>query len=787
MKLFVENWRNHLQEQELNKLRTQILNEITQKEYKYIKDWMANAPEEAYSFNSLFNGKKRIAVPINLNPATGPIGDLLKFFADGGWQANFNDSTLSKETEKTIPKGPRAGEKIKQVKKIRIGKELQRVLALYEKLAKGVIQYTRTRMKGDIKGAEEISKDNQKIRQQMAFEYPTFEAEESTPPSRAVETLKHMVKFWNTKSEYYRQNPDAAFDKRNSFVTILSRHPVDVVRMSDINNIKSCHSRKGGYFECAVAESRGHGPIAYLVSRPDFENHFNVDLSTTDPTQVDLDQEGEEIFDDPERQIKGMLPIGRIRLRKFIGPEGIQLAVPEAKTYAPRPYEDAMGQTQKAAPPGFLRAVADWALKNQRDVVPDPNKLNPKEWKRHGGSYQDTQDGALFAKMFKSLLSPEKYRKLKKYGNTKHVLEPEAKIKAAMQKVSIPDKINALQNQADHRLKGYPWKAPANEKTVGFKIDHKFEKNMDISYGVDMFFNLEKLFGPPQQKLNEDKNGWQNYNPEVSKAMLNILPGPWREFQRNEINKEGVWHARVEKSFLSDDETGERSMRYFENFVHQVFEVYRMLEKNLATLRNELVNEGLITFGMESALPLLKGYKWLRVGADTQRNLLSVFLRNTKPYTHRSLIDDTLNDKQKSLISSLYTEKLAGKLIPQFTKKLKELGLPPSIMSPGPDLLDMGEYEVGPRFHLDFNYEDVQQVPLIMKFLKMLDSEGFQYGINDKLIDAWKETIQELIQKYGSVDQYANFGATPPRNENLTKNKVSDKMLFESWRRYLYR
>ena len=103
-----------------------------------------------------------------------------------------------------------------------------------------------------------------------------------------------------------------------------------------MNNISSCHSRGGGYFQCAVAESRGHGPIAYLVPRKEFERHFGVDLSETDPTEVDIDAGDEEIFEDGERGVRGIRPEGRVRLRKFVSNEdGRMIAAPERRTYAP--------------------------------------------------------------------------------------------------------------------------------------------------------------------------------------------------------------------------------------------------------------------------------------------------------------------------------------------------------------------------------------------------------------------------------------------------------------------
>ena len=82
MKKLFESWRQHLEEQELNELRSSVLNEISQLDYEKIKNWMANAPDEAYSFNNLFNGKKRVAIPLDVEPAEGPISEIILLFKD---------------------------------------------------------------------------------------------------------------------------------------------------------------------------------------------------------------------------------------------------------------------------------------------------------------------------------------------------------------------------------------------------------------------------------------------------------------------------------------------------------------------------------------------------------------------------------------------------------------------------------------------------------------------------------------------------------------------------------
>jgi rRNA processing protein Gar1 len=120
---FVKAWRKHLQESDDNEaLRRKVLNEISEYDYEYIKDWMSNAPDEAYSFNNLFKGKKRIAITPPPSPAKGPIGNIVRFFNDNGYEIDFKDSVVTKDVTTVIPKGPRAGEKVTKKQKTRIGK-----------------------------------------------------------------------------------------------------------------------------------------------------------------------------------------------------------------------------------------------------------------------------------------------------------------------------------------------------------------------------------------------------------------------------------------------------------------------------------------------------------------------------------------------------------------------------------------------------------------------------------------------------------------------------------------
>ena len=116
----------------------------------------------------------------------------------------------------------------------------------------------------------------------------TIEKTEKTTMSKAIVKLAkqgairdELVKWWQKKQTFYTQDKDgygdieAIFERRyegDNWRVIVSRHPVDVLRMSDIGQISSCHREGTEYFKCAVEESRGNGLIAYMVETEDLDN-----------------------------------------------------------------------------------------------------------------------------------------------------------------------------------------------------------------------------------------------------------------------------------------------------------------------------------------------------------------------------------------------------------------------------------------------------------------------------------------------------------------------------------
>ena len=168
-------------------------------------------------------------------------------------------------------------------------------------------------------------------------------------------------------------------ENMGKYTIVLSRAPIDVLRMSDVGNITSCHSEGGQYFQCAIAEAKRGGPIAFVVK--------TKDLNKLSEEEFQFD----EIFADEERKVKGIDPISRLRIRRYVNNDtGDSIGIPETRIYG-------------SNIAGFYNTVRDF-LKDKQ--FPDNNfdeisaKFKARKLTRTGGSYSDSSDSHLFNQMF---------------------------------------------------------------------------------------------------------------------------------------------------------------------------------------------------------------------------------------------------------------------------------------------------------------------------------------------------------------------------------------------------
>ncbi len=165
-----------------------------------------------------------------------------------------------------------------------------------------------------------------------------------------------------------------------NYSIIISRNPIDILRMSDHSKITSCHSPWDNYFHHAVQEAKSGGAIAYVV-----ENDELSKILSENPDFLAQD----EIFKDSQRGIDGINPVSRMRINRYTSEdEELEIAIPATSTY---PYTRPIF--------GFYDNVKKWV----KDKQPFIDKIDDDTFQdliRQGGGYADDQDERIFKKFF---------------------------------------------------------------------------------------------------------------------------------------------------------------------------------------------------------------------------------------------------------------------------------------------------------------------------------------------------------------------------------------------------
>jgi len=306
---------------------------------------------------------------------------------------------------------------------MKIGKFLskgERLAAKHEDLDKQ-LEDAQTEYEANERDAEtrEIMNNLQDQQRTVRGELFRFMSHDSSPLK--PESWQELAKFWQQNADFLKKNPEGA--NSDTYKIILSRHPIDILRMSDFRQITSCHKPpshpkyegpRDNYYQCAVAEAHGQGAMAYVVQK-------GVLFSETGTKTIEEAEkainEAEEVFYDERRPASweeqgpnsiGIIPNSRVRLRKLTyhqpeewkdafnlkddAGEGTQFALPEKSVYGARIS-------------GIVEKVKEWALENQAEQI--ANFPKDKEGKilfnrfiKSGGTYEDNTPATLMQQMF---------------------------------------------------------------------------------------------------------------------------------------------------------------------------------------------------------------------------------------------------------------------------------------------------------------------------------------------------------------------------------------------------
>ena len=288
--------------------------------------------------------------------------------------------------------------------------------------------------------------------------------------------------------------------EKGSYVIILSRSPIDILRMSDHRSWSSCHSQDGSEFGSAIGEGLDGGAVAYVIPSPEYKK-FVLDGG---------DLQSEEVFADRERSVSGMVPVARLRIFRFYDEsDKTNLAIPDDSTYGRHI-------------PDFFQTVRKFFFEKQNlDFDDIYQKFSNGEIVRYGGRYEDTNDISKFNDFFQTK-EFSKLRNLEYKGKT-------------------VDKRAEMEEEIDNILDGYSF---TNMKVSGEVYDSDGEPY--FSGYATAEFSLKGLV------LNENED---DFDLDDYEAYRRLARGqiPWRYVPNGEQKVATPAEARIMKFFSNLD------------------------------------------------------------------------------------------------------------------------------------------------------------------------------------------------------------------------------------------
>lgn len=348
----------------------------------------------------------------------------------------------------------------------------------------------------------------------------------------------------NKKKKYldwfamYKDNLEAAFEKPE-FIVILSRAPIDVVRMSDHRNIKSCHSEGGGYFQCAIQEAISGGAVAYVVLEEDFNELTEEDFQKR------------EIFVDSDRGISGaygLRPISRLRVRRLVDDNGDEIAIPDTKIY---------GDTTI---PNFYKSLVNY-LKNKQSITPEDFRDN--SYTKKGGTYYDDDIRDLVANYFSD---EENQQYSSDFKSIRHDWDDESGERRHSQ-IGLEDELKDIQERFNNRME-------YTEASYNIYDDDEIMFNAGGYTKIDISkFNLPDdvdLMIEDEYGIRDAKNGENDDDYQYSVLVEYLHDKADIRIYRIEMNNQQIEISFSEEDYYSDSDKFDNYCYYLKKFDDQI-------------------------------------------------------------------------------------------------------------------------------------------------------------------------------------------------------------------------
>lgn len=421
--------------------------------------------------------------------------------------------------------------------------------------------------------------------------YGGGEKEQKINLGKAINSLKidpeTKKKYLNWFANYESNIPEMNDLKR--FSVVVSRSPIDVLRMSDISDIESCHSQGGAYFQCAIQEAITGGAVAYVVHTRDLKK-----LS-------DDEFQNEEIFEDKERNVKGIGVWSRLRIRRYeIEENNNDIGIPEVRIYGRKI-------------PGFYDTVKNFLTKSQQYSVDNLYKLyKNKQLKKTGGSYSDSSDSQLFNRMYDTDVF---------YGSIRH----EDTDENAGREAQFEEELSGFENRFEFEHCNASYNIDGDDDYVYYTAWGEINIDLGEYQVIDDFVEFDSEYEISQlKKYNKDSQyQWErslpyNFKEKNQESLINNYKNFLADFKQYEntsftedllasirisgnYNQEtGNWeknHSSMSLGILFNNEESTDNTDDYLYFLREVDDIdgnYEPIKKALlkALLKNGLIKSG---------------------------------------------------------------------------------------------------------------------------------------------------------------------------------------------------
>ena len=614
MKNFILNWRASVKKDVLNE--NKIIHEASDEEIEVLHNVLSNLDPAELPMNGAFGGKLRKVIP--LETVGGKVGEMVNKFQEAGYTVDLKDGTVSYETRRE-----HEGKVYKGKKTLKINKVLNGLLKHKEKERDTDEELSAHRAKYHIERQKDVSGDDhlKSYGDDYNKAYAGYEAEKNKLKEIGQKAFRGMdrrvrvpevdyyIKAWEENAGFFKNDPEAFA----GFSIIISRHPTDVLRMSDFDAIESCHTlasrsgETGAFVKCAYAEAIDGGAIAYVVPTQeikDWEEENDQLIEDTD----------DEVLSDSARDIGDIEPVSRVRIRigRFDDDDyRYYIGVPDSRIYG-------------ADTSNFYETLKTWLVDNQEGTIQhlpkvdmddvdsdeytvnDIGKIDAGKMTLIGGTYQDNPLQQILARM----LDPE----AKRSGNYAGSVVGAPHKDSSENEIDMPDgrteevenEIEALVDFYNNRYDHCTIYADVTNHGEGPVIDAYAEFTMNLDVGKpeldDEGGQDGKITTDGIYTLNEDRG---HYGVEITNDFHNIGNLEWANFHGDENHRavayyvHGTGEVRLHVDLRPGDSLGSDyvyGVEEFEQFADAIeSDIDEKVDPWLETLmKRTLMREGIL-------------------------------------------------------------------------------------------------------------------------------------------------------------------------------------------------